>query len=118
MKHETESMLKAQRMVPLIRSIAREAHDRYGEIKRLEVELQGLLSGPGEPVHEIRRVESELFRQRRGIEQVQVELERMGCSLDPSNPDRIVCSTADEEVSFEERLDETGYRRDRPSPTA
>jgi len=118
MKHETESMLKAQRMVPLIRSVAREARDRSSEIQRLEAELQGLLRGPGERVHEIRSVESELFRHRRGIAQVQSELERIGCSLDADNPDRIVCSMADEEVTFEERLDETGYRRDRPSPTA
>ncbi|MFN0009334.1 MAG: hypothetical protein ACKVXR_15630 [Planctomycetota bacterium] len=116
MKNETEVLRKAKGMAPLIRSIAREARERSGEIQRLQAELEKLLQGSGEPVHEIRRVESELFRQRRGIEQVQVELARIGCSLDLEHPERIVCSMDDNAVTFEERLDETGYRPDRASP--
>lgn len=117
MKHETEVLRKAMGIAPLIRSIAREARERAGEIQRLQAELEKLLNGSGEPVHEIRRVESELFRQRRGIEQVQVELARLGCSLDADHPERIVCSMDNNAVTFEERLDETGYRPGRSSPT-
>ena len=116
MKQETEVIRKARNMAPLIRSIAREVLDRSTEIRRLEAALETLLASPGEPVHEIRGVESELFRQRRGIEGIQAELARLGCSLDAENPERIVCSLADHEVSFEERLDETGFRPDRSSP--
>ena len=116
MKKENEVLRKAQSMAPLIRSIAREALDRSGAIDRLEGELRRLLESPGEPIHEIRRVESELFRQRRGIEGVQAELARLGCSLDIDDPERIVCSLDDHEVAFEERLDETGFRPDRSSP--
>ena len=117
MKHETEVLRKARDMAPLIRSIAREARERAGEIKRLQGELEKLLEGSGEPIHEIRRVESELFRQRRGIEQVQAELARLGCSLDAEHPERIVCAMDNDAVTFEERLDETGYRPGRSSPT-
>lgn len=116
MKQETEVLRKAEGMAPLIRSIASEVRERSHEVQRLEAELVALLEGAGEPIHEIRRVESELFRQRRGIEQVRVELARLGCSLDADHPDRIVCSMADDEVSFEERLDETGYFPDRSGP--
>jgi len=118
MKHETEVLRKAKGMAPLIRSIAREARDRAGEIQRLEAELEKLLQGTGQPIHEIRRVETELFRQRRGIEQVQVELARMGCSIDAEHPGRIVCSMDNSAVTFEERLDETGFRSNRSSPAA
>ena len=116
MKHESEVLRVARRMSPLIRSIGREVQDRSSEIQRLEAELEKLLAGPGEPIHEIRRVESELFRQRRGIEQVQAELARLGCILDADHPEQIVCSVADQEVSFEQGLDETGHRPDRSSP--
>ena len=116
MNRETEVLQKAQNMAPLIRSIAREVLDRSGEVRRLEQELGRLLEAPGEPIHEIRDVESELFRQRREIEGVQTELARLGCSLDVDHPERIVCSLADHEVAFEDRLDETGFRPDRSSP--
>jgi hypothetical protein len=116
MKNETEVLRKAKGMAPLIRSIAREARDRSGEIQRLEAELERLLEGSGEPIQEIRRAESELFRQRRGIEQVQAELARIGCSLDAEHPGRVVCSMGDSSVTFEERLEETGYRPGRSRP--
>ncbi len=105
-------------MAPLIRSIAREVQARNIEIGRLESTLGKLLAAPGEPIHEIRRVESELFRHRRELEGVQKELARLGCSLDATHPGRILCARDDSEVSFEERLDETGYRPDRSSPQA
>src|SRR5262249_7038026 len=82
MKQATEVLRRAKNRAPLIRSTAREAVDRSGEIQRLEMELRRLLEGPGEPIREIRRVESELFRQRRGFEGIQSELARLGCSLD------------------------------------
>jgi chromosome segregation ATPase len=99
-------------MTSLMRSIAEEARDRSREIQRLEAELEQLLSGPGEPTHEIRRVEDELFGHRREIEQVQKELSRLGRSLDAEHPERIVCSIDDKEVSFEPRLDETEFRQE------
>ena len=58
MNRETEVLRKAQSMAPLIRSIAREVLDRSSEIRRLEEELGRLLASPGEPVHEIREVET------------------------------------------------------------
>jgi hypothetical protein len=118
MKHETEILQQAERMAPLMRSIAREALARNIETGRLESALRKLLAAPGEPIHEIRRVESELFQHRRELEAVQKELARLGCSLDPTHPGRILCARDDSEVSFEERLDETGYRSDRSSPQA
>jgi len=113
MKQDAEILRRANVMAPLIRSIAREAADRHREIRRLEAELAKLLSAPGEPVHDLRRVESELFGHRRAVERIQKELGHIGCSLDAEHPDRVVCSLDDREVSFEERLDETGYRPDR-----
>lgn len=118
MKHETEILREAERMAPLMRSIAREIQVRNGEIVRLESDLGKLLTSPGEPIHEIRRVESELFGHRRELEGVQAELARLGCSLDAAHPGRILCTRDDSEVSFEDHLDETGYRPDRSSPNA
>jgi hypothetical protein len=118
MNHETEVLREAERMAPLIRSIAQEVQARNSEIVRLESVLGTLLTGPGEPIHEIRRIEEELFRHRRELEGVQKELAQLGCSLDAAHPGRILCARDDSEVSFEERLDETGYRPDRSSPQA
>jgi len=118
MKHETEILQEAERMAPLMRSIVREVQARNIEIGRLESALAKLLAAPGEPTHEIRSVESELFQHRRELEGVQKELARLGCSLDAAHPGRILCARNDREVSFEERLDETGYRPDRSSPHA
>ena len=108
MKSEAKILRRAQRMSPLLRSIVREARDRSSGIQLLEAKLEGLLAGPGEPVHEIRRVEEELFRHRRGFESLQAELARLGCSLDANRPDRIVCSMADHDVSFEDRSSPRG----------
>jgi len=118
MKHQTEILREAERMAPLIRSIAREVRARNSEILRLESVQGSLLTAPGEPIHEIRRIESELFQHRREVEGVQKELARLGCFLDAAHPGRILCVKDDSEVSFEEHLDETGYRRNESNPRA
>ena len=116
MKHETDALREAKRMVPLIRSIARETQDRARAIRRLEASLEDLSSRSEEPITEIRRVESELFLQRRELEHVRKELAGLGCRLEADRPLRIVCSGAGRPWSYEERLDETGYRHGRPGP--
>ncbi len=116
MKHQTETLREAKRMAPLIRSIAREVRARNKEILRLESVLESLLTASGEPIHEIRRIESELFRHRREVEGVKKELARLGCFLDAAHAGRILCAKDDSEVSFEEHLDETGYRQNESDP--
>lgn len=117
MKLETEILRRAERMLPLMRSITTEAQARTREIQRLESDLERLHAGPGEPIHEIRRTESELFQHRREMENIKKELVRLGCSLDEAHPERIIWLKDDNEVSFDApRLDETGYRPDRASP--
>ena len=118
MKHPTEVLREAERMAPLIRSIASEVRERNGEIARLESVLGSLLKASGEPIHEIRHIESELFRHRRELEGVRKELAGLGCFLDAAHPGRILCAKDDSEVAFEERLDETGYRRNESNPHA
>ena len=118
MKHQTEVLREAERMAPLIRSIAREVQARNSEIVRLESVLGSLLTAPGEPIHEIRHIESELFQHRREVEGVQKELARLGCFLDVAHPGRIRCAKDDSEVAFEERLDETGFHRNESNPHA
>jgi hypothetical protein len=116
MKHETE-ILRARGNGPADAPIARgpgaERRDRSPRVRPGK-----LLASPGEPIHEIRRVASELFGHRRELVGVQKELARLGCSLDAAHPGRILCARDDSEVSFEEHLDETGYRPDRSSPNA
>ena len=116
MKHETETLRESDRRTPLIRSIARETRDRALAIRQLEASMKDLSAGPGEPITEIRRVEVELFQHRRELESVQKELARLGCSLDADHPQRIVCSADGDKWSYEERLDETGFRPGQPSP--
>jgi hypothetical protein len=113
MKNQTDVLQKAKLMMPLIRSITSEARDRALAIRRLEARHEELSSRPGEHTAEIRPVEVELFFHRREIERVQKELARLGCSLDAEHPNRIVCSADGDEWSYEERLDETGFRPDR-----
>jgi len=102
--------------VPLIRSITREARDRTRAIRHLQAKVAELSSRPGEQTTEIRSVESELFLHRRELERVQKELARLGCSLDADHPQRIVCSADGDEWTYEEPLDETGFRPDHSSP--
>ena len=116
MKHETGTLREARRMLPLISSIARETRDRTDAIRRLEARLEELSTHRDEPITEIRQAESDLFLQRREFEHVEKELARLGCRVDAERPLRIVCSLAGRPWSYEERLDETGYRQGRPVP--
>lgn len=118
MRQETDALRVAKSMLPLIRSIARETRERKRAIRDLEAKLEALASRRGEPITEIRRVESDLFLHRREIERVEKELTRLGCKLDLDHPRRIVCSADGNEWSYDDRLDETGYRPDKTSPKA
>jgi uncharacterized coiled-coil protein SlyX len=112
MMHETAILRRTKSMLPLIRSITREARDRTQAIRSLEAKLAELSSRPGEQTPQIRPVESELFSHRREIERVQKELARLGCSLDADHPERIVCSAEGNEWTYEDELDETDFRPD------
>ncbi len=109
MKQEAVILRSAERMAPLIRSIAKEVEDRSRAIERLENGLAELSAGPGDRTLEIRRIEEVLFLQRRGMERVEKELARLGCRLDAEHPERIVCSIADGEATFAPSEDETEY---------
>ena len=107
MKQETLILRSAEKMTPLIRSIAKEVEDRSREIERLESELEQLSARTGDRMLEVRRVEEDLFLHRRGMERIEKELARLGCRLDEDHPERIVCSIADGEATFAPREDET-----------
>jgi hypothetical protein len=110
MKPTPDTPREAQRMMPLIRSIAHETRERARAIRDLEAKLEDLSSRPGELTTEIRRAESELFLHRREVERIGKELAPLGCSLDADRPQRIVCSIGGRRWSYEQQLDETGYR--------
>jgi hypothetical protein len=116
MTNETAILQRAKRMVPLIHSITMEARDRTRAIRHLEEKVAELSARPGEQTAEIRSVEAELFLHRRELERVQKELARLGCSLDAEHPERIVCSADGSEWTYEQPLDETGFRPDHSSP--
>jgi hypothetical protein len=106
MSTEYDILRRATCMVPLIRSITTEAHERRRAIRQLENRLKG--TSPRRPradVLEHRQLECELFTHRRQMECVQKELARLGCRMDASCPGRIVWQLKGHEVLFEGRLD-------------
>ena len=113
MKNEADILRAASRMVPLIRSITNEARDRRRSIRCLEARIRALNTHPGDHFSQLRPIESELFLQRRGIESIHQELSRLGCSMDSSQPGRIVWHVGGSEVAFEEGLDAGAVKPDR-----
>ena len=81
---------EAERTLPLLRSIGREASDRMREMRRIAGRIAVLF--PRRRVHgeEIRRLESELSVQRRELRHARRELERLGCRLDDGAEARIL----------------------------
>jgi hypothetical protein len=114
MKPQAKTLRRAECIAPLIRSIAGEVKERLLAMRQLDASLKELSAHRREPVNEIRLVEAELYLHRRELERVQKELAHLGCHLDPEHPERIVCSADGGQWIYEEHLDKTGYRPERP----
>jgi hypothetical protein len=83
---------RAEKLVPLLRSIGREIRERGAAIRLLEAELAGERTGD-DPA-----VEARLATERRGLRLALRELARLGCVLDELHPFRILIPGKDGEL--------------------
>ena len=80
---------RAERLLPILRSIAREIGERSRAIERLESALASATTRPRGADVRARAVSAELAHQRRELRFAQRELARLGCALDEDHPLRI-----------------------------
>ena len=83
---------RAERLLPLLRSITAEIRERSEAIDALEHELQELGGTRRERRGE---VEASLSIERRELRVARRELERLGCALDEDHPLRVLIPGAD-----------------------
>ncbi|MBI5362781.1 MAG: DUF2203 family protein, partial [Planctomycetes bacterium] len=79
---------KAERLVPLLRSITREIRERSEVIERLDRAIGGA-RGDARAGHAA-RWELRLVEHRRSLRDAERELEELGCTLDEDHPLRIL----------------------------
>jgi len=90
MKTTTRSQENAERMVPLLRAIGQEVRERNLAVLALETRIADLALAPKLHAEEIAMLESELACHRRELRGIEREMERLGCSFDQDDPNRIV----------------------------
>ena len=79
---------RADRLVPLLRSIQEEMHERLARIRTLSRRVARLEErAPKSP--ELAVLVAELAVQRRELRHAQDELRALGCTFDPEHPTRI-----------------------------
>lgn len=77
---------RADRLVPLLRSVNGEIRDRKHAVRRLERQLAQLSSDEDEYF----LVQAELANHRLEIRRAREELEQLGCVVDEANPLRVL----------------------------
>jgi len=89
--------VRANRLVPLLRSITRELRERNEAIDSLEVTIEQLkdTARRRSKQAQLTQLESELAIQRREARLVRTELEKLGCALDMDHPMRVLIPGSD-----------------------
>lgn len=92
MKRSSYDKRAAEHLLPLLRSIAVEIHERSDVIEGLEERLLALRGTckDGRVSNEYLDVQSELSNQRREARLSRLELSRLGCTLDEDRPLRVL----------------------------
>lgn len=87
---------EAQRLLPLLEAITNEIRERSGEVRVLEGRERSLeRDGHGRDSDELAHVTAKLASERRELRLAAEELERLGCFLDPAQPDRVLIPGTD-----------------------
>ncbi len=94
----------AERMMPLLRSIGREIKERSRAIRELEARR----AAAGDAF--AGSLDAQLSSHRLALRRVNKELERLGLSVDESNPPRILIPGTEGPWAYEEQLDDTRFR--------
>jgi hypothetical protein len=98
----------AERMMPLLASIAQELVERRSAIDRLEREIERAGRADEERVMLQR---AELATHLREIRQLDKEVARLGLALDEDHPLRILIPSSEGAWTYEPRLDDTRFYR-------
>lgn len=83
----------AQRLVPLLDSIFREVAERRRQARLLEKQLVAAQQGgkaEDDQSDHLLELRAQLATQRRELRLAQKEFERLGCSVDEHNPNRVL----------------------------
>jgi hypothetical protein len=83
---------RAEQLVPMLRSIAREIDERTRSIERLESTLDtpAVATRGSQHSKELRGLEASLAHERRELRLAKRELSRFGCAMDEDHPLRIL----------------------------
>jgi hypothetical protein len=97
----------AERMMPLLASIAQELVERRSAIDRLEREI----ARAGADDDQALLLKAELATHLREIRQLDKEVARLGLALDEDHPLRILIPSSEGAWTYEPRLDDTRFYR-------
>ena len=114
METKTQNPTNAERLVPLLRSIAREVKERTEAIQFLEARVESFQKSPHIHAEDLRLTEATLAIERRELRHVHEELGRLGCELDEDNPQRILVAGEGQAFTFTWQLDDTQFHRRTP----
>jgi hypothetical protein len=109
MKTTQRSQENAERMLPLLRAIGQEVRERNLAIHALETRIADLTLAPRLHAQEIAQLESELSTHRRELRGIEREMERLGCSFDQDDPNRIVVPGTAVSLAFGHSLSDTHF---------
>jgi len=109
---------QAERLLPLLKSIAREVRDRKAAISFLEGRIESLKLSPNLHAEDLRLAEATLATERRALRHAEEELERLGCRLEEGDPERIVVGGPGQSYTFSWKLGDTQIHRLAPADSA
>jgi hypothetical protein len=104
---------RAHQLVPLLKSITKEMEERVAAIRRLEAQVETISAGGRDKGNVELDLQAELATQRRELRLAGKELERLGCIVDPTHPQRVLIPGSDGNIErgFRWDLDATGIYR-------
>lgn len=117
MKQKTFERAEAERMAPLLQSMAQEIRERTQAIVALERQHEILEGAKGsEALGRFGEVRSQLSTQRRELRHVRKEVERLGLAVDDGKPPSIVVPGDGGDWVYSGSLDDTNFFRLEQSP--
>ena len=88
-------------LLPILRSIAREVHERIESIRSAEKRRESFLASRRVHAADLANVDAELAIHRRELRATEKELARLGCSLDVTDPRRILVEQTGQAFTFD-----------------
>lgn len=109
---------RAERLLPLLRSIAQELRDRHRSIAELDARVRSLKASPKIHAEDLRLAEATLAIERRELRHAEEEVGRLGCRLDEDDRERILLEGEQGPSTLTWKLGDTSFRQLLPVDSA